>query len=150
MCRVCTILGHFRFNYMSGRIKCRTVRSSKSTGRLRITWSESVEIRHWCFQNDHIYHVLQMVWKCNCTESWRNRTKWFCRWIVMCFMCVHESSQLDLSLSRFDFSQSLDNEGYYGIHPRDSPYPFPSLISSTLYLSNLCSFWNLYSVHCAS
>jgi hypothetical protein len=25
------------------------------------SWSESVENRHCCFQNDHAYHVLQMV-----------------------------------------------------------------------------------------
>ncbi len=26
------------------------------------------------------------------TDSSRNRTQWFCRWIVVCFMCAHESS----------------------------------------------------------
>ena len=38
-----------------------------------MTWSESVENRHCCFQNDHAHHMLQMVWKCNCTDSSRNR-----------------------------------------------------------------------------
>ena len=28
---------------------------------LGMTWSESVENRHCCFQNDHTHHVLQMV-----------------------------------------------------------------------------------------
>ncbi len=54
---------------------------------LGMTWSENVENRHWCFQNDHAHHMLQMVWKCNCTDSSRSRTKWFCRWIVVCFVC---------------------------------------------------------------
>jgi hypothetical protein len=40
--------------------------------------------RHWCFQNDHVHHVLQRVWKCKYTDRWRSRTKWFCRWIVVC------------------------------------------------------------------
>ncbi len=59
---------------------------------LGMTWSENVENRHWCFQNDHTHHMLQMVWKWNCTDSSRIRTKWFCRWIVVCFVCAHESS----------------------------------------------------------
>jgi hypothetical protein len=45
---------------------------------LGMTWSESVENRHCCFQNDHTHHMLEVVWKCNFTDSSRSLTKWFC------------------------------------------------------------------------
>ena len=57
--------------------------------------------RHLCFQDEEVRYVLQKTWKCyvfqrtwkcNCTDTWRNQTKWFCRWIVGCIMCAHETS----------------------------------------------------------
>jgi hypothetical protein len=83
---------------MSGRIKFRTVRSSADC--VGIIWSENVENRHCCFQNDHTHHVLQRLWKYNCTDGSRIRTKWLCLWIVTCFMCTHESSYVS-SLGRY-------------------------------------------------
>jgi hypothetical protein len=40
---------------------------------LRITWSQSLVHRHSCFEHPRARYVIQMVWKCSCTDAWRTR-----------------------------------------------------------------------------
>ncbi len=59
-----------------------------------ITWSQRLVHRHWCFQDEQARYALQRSWKCCCSDTWRRQAKWFCRWIVVFVMCVHETSHV--------------------------------------------------------
>jgi hypothetical protein len=56
--------------------------------------SQSLVDRHSCFEYNQDRHVIQRVWKCNCSDTWRSPTKWLSRWIVVFFMCAYEISCL--------------------------------------------------------
>jgi hypothetical protein len=84
---------------------------------IHITWSERVENRHSCFQNDHTYHVFQMVWKWNCTDSSRswtrrviNRIQVLLKWTSLADdeeshdSCVLQSIVENVSSSEFTFT----------------------------------------------
>jgi hypothetical protein len=70
---------------LGGRAKCRTVRSSSRKCLDHMTSNPSPQtlifpgrVNPFCGSED--------------VKMWRRQTKWFCRWIVVFVMCVHETS----------------------------------------------------------